>query len=247
MELVLDDLVHHVVKYGFDVYPQIEIPLERTHLSIFYEEARERFGALFDQLLASDTEFRISKEFRSSAQPGAGALRVDTFAITNRGPVLTFPICLPEPVGATGIEEQIPEAFDTLRKLFFAALPDRKTMRIGLIRDLLFSTGQAPCTALLSGKPEFAGAKLQRGKSLLVFRDDICNVHLEFEPGELMKRTRLPVGTEIHERHSFVLHVTLDVNNHQLRPLEEADIVQVLERAASIWPQQLLEYFREQR
>lgn len=243
LTLAESDIIHHFVKCGIDIYPLVEIPLERTRLNIFYEEARTRHPELCEQLVASDREFRISKEFQSPATPAAPRLRVDTFAITHRGPVFTIPLRLPNPVGPTALEDRMFESFNAMRKLFFASLAERKIMRVGIVRDLLFDTGQSSCERLLSDRRTFAGAELKGGKSVLLYRDERCNLRLEFEPAEVMKSTRLPVGGEVTERQSFGLHVVLDVNNHQPKPLEEDDIEQVIARASSLWPDELLKCF----
>ena len=41
------------------------------------------------------------------------------------------------------------------------------------------------------------------------------------------------------------LAVVLDVNNHELRALENAEMEAVLEFAGSLWPDQMLEYINE--
>jgi hypothetical protein len=194
-------------------------------------------------LTASDSEFRISKRFTPPAPTAGPAFGVDTFVLTNRGPLFAFPLRLPDPVGETNLEARMQAAFNDMKALFFSAITERKVMRIGLIRDLMFDTGQSPCEGVLSDRSEFAGARLKGGKRVLLYRDDLCNVRLTFEPAEVMKTTRLPVGTEVTERQSFGLHVVLDVNNHQPRPLNEADMNQVWERAAGFWPDDLLGYF----
>ena len=237
------DIIHHVVKFGMDIYPTVEIPSERTRLNIFYEEARTRQPELCEQLVASDREFRISREFRPPANVSGPTLRVDTFVLAPRGPVFVIPVRLLDPIGPTGLEQRMFDGFKAPKALFFSVIAERKIMRIGMIRDLIFSTGQSPCQNVLSGRKKFAGADLKGGRALLVYRDDLCNVRLQFEPAEVMKTTKLPIGAEVAERQSFGLHVTLDVNNHEPKPLEDADIEQVIERASSLWPEKLLECF----
>lgn len=244
LELSQDDLIQHIVKFGLDIYPAVEIPKERTRLNMFYEEARRQYPHLCDQLIASDTDFRISKQFQSLHDASGPRFRVETFVLTNRGPVFTFPLLLPDPVGSTNLEAKMVEQFKAVRTLFFSALAERKVMRIGLVRDLLFNVGRDACEYVLSDRQVFAGAQLKGGKSRLLYQDDLCNVGLEVEPAEVMRTTRLPVGAQVTERLSYGLHVVLDVNNRQPKPLEDADIDLVLERASSFWPDEMLKYFR---
>ena len=243
LNLGKSDIIHHVVKFGIDIYPTVEIPKDRTRLNMFYEEARARYPQLCDQLVASDTDFRISKEFRPQSTGAGPKLRINTFVLTNRGPVFAFPLRLPDPVGDTRLESDMLDAFNGLKTLFFSAVAERKLMKVGLVRDVLFDTGQASCERILSDRHEFAGAKLKEGKCLLAYLDDLCNIRLEFEPGQVMTTTKLPVGAVVTDRQSFGLRVVLDVTNHQLKPLEEDDIAQVIERASSLWPDELLKCF----
>lgn len=233
LELSQDDLIHHIVKFGLDIYPPVEIPKERTRLNMFYEESRSRYPQLYDRLITGDTDFRILKEFQPPPGAGGSKLQVQTFVLTNRGPLFAFPLRLPNPVGPTDLEPKMLEQFKGIKSLFFSALTERKVMRIGLVRDLLFDVGQDACEYVLSDRQNFAGAKLRGGKSLLLYRDDHCNVGIEVEPAEVMKTTRLPVGAQVTEQQSYGLRVVLDVNNRQPKPLEDADVELVLERASS--------------
>ncbi len=243
LSLSVRDVCLHVVKFGIDIYPPPAIRDERTRLNMFYEAARDRWPKLFDRLVASDTEFRISRGFRRKPDVEGPTSTGDTFVLTNRGPVFVFPLLLPEPVGATGLEATYLDDFAALRELFFSALPDRKILRLGLVRELVFATGQTPCLGLLHTAPAFAGASLQGGNVLFHYRDDKCNVRIALAPAEITKSTQLPVGQRIEQREGYGLQVQLDVNNSDLRrPLEATDIQEVVERATGLWSEPLLEY-----
>ncbi len=243
--LSVSDLLHHVVKFGIDVYPPIEIESERTRLNMFYEEARTRWGDLFEKLVASDTEFRISKEF--SERPGRRpSVPVETFVLTPRGPVFVVPVLLPPPVKFTGFEAKVVELFHEVRALLFEALAQkRECLRVGMVRELIFDTGGAKCQRLVGDERTFGGAPLIGGKRFLVFRDAKCNLRIEFEPVEISKTIQLPIGTNVQQHAGFGVRVLLDVNNAEVRPLADADINEVLERANSVWPDELLKYINE--
>ena len=240
--LSVTDLLHHVVKFGIDVYPPIEIESERTRLNMFYEEARNRWGDLFEKLVASDTEFKISKEF--SQRPGKPpSIPVETLVLTPRGPVFVLPVLLPPPVGATGFEKKVLELFHGVRGLFFAALAQkRELLRVGMLRELVFDTGQTQCQRLVTAQDSFCGAQLVGGKRVMVFRDDKCNLRVELEPLEITKTIQLPVGANVQQHAGYGVRVVLDVNNVEFRPLRDTDINDVLERASNIWPDELLGY-----
>lgn len=241
LSLTTEDVVGHVVKLGMDIYPPIQIPTQRTKLNIFYEEVRSRHATLFDKLIVSDTEFVISKEFRSQTQADARAT-IQTFALTPRGPVFTFPLVIPAPIDATGLEEQHLELFDELRKAFFVAIPGLDCLRLGLIRELVFSTGQTTGHSLIGRQSSFAGATLAGSEITRVYRDDKFNHKLSIATVEMRRQTKLVTGQTVQEPVGFGITVALDVNNHVLRPLEETDMTEVIERANSLWPEELLGY-----
>ena len=245
-EVSIADVAQHVVKFGIDIYPQIDIAADRTRLNMFFEQARERHPELYEQLLASDTEFKVSKQFRRRPEVARPSASADTFVLTSRGPVFIFPLRLPV-IGATSLEGQYMDLFREMRSLFQAALPGRKSLRIGLIRELIFDFGQAPCLDLLTSQDEFAGARLGDGGSVFHYVDDECNVRIKFELGEATKSVQLPVGQTVTEKAGFALFVHFDVNSREIRPLEDADIEGVLDRATSLWPDELLKFFRERR
>jgi len=241
----LDDLDQHVVTFGMDVYPAIEIYVERTRLNMFYEEAHEEWPDLFDVLTASDFEYRISKAFKKEpAKSGGPSLPVNIFELSKRGPVVQLPLVLPNPIGSTNLETTFLERFTKIRKLFFKHLPGRSLLRVGLVRDVVFATGEQRCDSFLVAAPKLAAAELQGGSCRFHYRDDKCNVVLQLDPVQAMTVTQLPVGATFSQHGGFGLHVKLDVNNAEIRPLSDEDIDIVIERAASLWPRILLDYIR---
>ncbi|MFQ5805674.1 MAG: hypothetical protein ACE5I3_04405 [Phycisphaerae bacterium] len=228
-----------------DIFPPVEIRNERTRLNMFYEEVCSRWEELFEKLVASDTEFKISKAFRERPGVRGPSIPVDTFTLTPRGPVFVFPVLLPKPVGKTGLEGTYIDKFNEVRELFFSALTNLKIMRVGMVRDLVFGTSETPCQHMLANQSSFSGADLLGGKCQLSFRDAKCNIRLEFGPVEVTKTTQLPVGTRVNQHAGYGLLVKLDVNNSEIRPLDDADIQGILERAASLWPDELLDYLNE--
>ncbi len=243
--LTESDLVHHVVKLGIDVYPPIEIDSERTRLNMFYEEARGQWDELFDRLVASDTEFKISKAF--GQRPGKlPAIPIDTFVLTPRGPVFVLPLLLPPPIGSTGLADRALDLFNQVRRLFFSALGGpRECLRVGMVRELMFDTSADRCLHLIARDTTFAGADLVGGIRGFVFRDQKCNVRMEMEPVEITKTIQLPVGANVQQHAGYGLRVVLDVNNAEFRPMTDADINEVLERASGLWADELLRFVNE--
>lgn len=242
LSLSVSDVIQHVVKFGIDIYPPIEISSDRTRLNMFHEEVRQRHPDLYEQLVSSDQEFKIGKQFRRRGESAGPGLGIETFVLTPRGPVFVFPLLLPEPVGATGLEDRYRDLFEEVEEIFRTMLPRRKRMRVGLIREVVFGTGDEPCLRMITGDPEFAAARLTYGGRRLHFRDAKCNVRLQFDVAEMQRTTQLPVGKTVTEPGGHGIQVILDVNNLEVHELNDADIEEVLTRATSLWPDELLKY-----
>lgn len=242
----LEDIRYHVVTIGMDIYQPIDIGNDLTRLNMFYEKLNEGWGTLYSRLVTGGKEFKISGEFRKNPKLDGPRLVYDTFIMTNRGPVFHFPIVLPDPVLETGLESNYLEIYEQVEKLFFAAIPGRKKMRLGMVREIVFSTGNESCNKILSNKQSFVNANLIGGNKILCYRDDFCNVRIQVEPVEIVKTTKLEVGATVSQRDSCGLKVILDVNNADLRPLEDSDIEKILSRAGCFWPDELLQYINEE-
>lgn len=242
LSLSQEDVVHHVATFGLDVYPPVEIGPERTRLNMFYEAARERWTHLYETLAVGETEFRISKHFRKDPQIAGPAVLFDTFVLMNRGPVFIFPLTLPPPVESTDLEKEYVDRFYEVLEAFSSAIPGRSFLRVGLVRELVFSTGEEQVTHLLTGQRSWADGELHGGERRVHYRDEQCNILLQFGPIQIRKSIQLPVGTRVEQREGYGLRVRLDVNNSEIRPLADADIKTVVDRALGLWPEHLLEY-----
>ena len=240
------DVQLHVARYGIDTYPQIVPKDERTRLNMFFEEAARRWPDLFGDLSSGETSFKISKRFGAPPGTPGVSFNVDTFVLIPRGPVFAFPLCFPElgptKSGANELEENHREVFGQVRELFFSAIGERKTMRLGLIREIVLQTGDEQCTQVLAQETEFAKAKLTGGSARFTYHDEMCNIHVVLEPVQAHKNAQLATGATVREAAGYGLRVMLDVNNRVSGELKDADIEQVLDRADSLWPDKLLEY-----
>ncbi|MCH8823612.1 MAG: hypothetical protein IH984_08910 [Planctomycetes bacterium] len=238
--LTTDDLFQHIIKIGIDIHPSIELDVEGTRLSIFFEEAKNACPHLVDRIISSDTEFVLSKTF--SVKQGAAKMSVPTFAMTGRGPVFIFPILLPPPGGDTGLEASWEEDFTKMRQLFAHAIPGRDYIRCGLVRELLFNTADDRCSDCISTLDAFAGADLVGGNSRRVYKDGQYNNNITITTVEIASKKQLAAGPTVREDVGFGLKIDLDVNNIDLRTLNEDDVNDIIERANSLWPDTLLEY-----
>ena len=156
-----------------------------------------------------------------------------------------FPLLLHDPVGSTALEDRFVEIFAQVSNVLWSGLPGHKILRVGLVRDVIFSTGKSDYTLLVTPRLDWLGSKLTGGHRLVHYRDDECNIRLQFSPGRIGKTTELPVGAKVEQPVGFGLKVRLDVNNAEVRPMQDADIKTVIDRALGFWPTELLEYIEK--
>lgn len=152
--LSADDVVQHVVTIGLDIFPPSEMRNERTRLNMFFEDVRDRWADVYETLTTGESEFKISKPFREKPDVRDPTFPVDSFVLTPRGPVFVFPLRLPDPVGPTNLEGQYRDIFTDVCKILWSRLPGHKVLRVGLIREVLFLTGETDCTFLVSAQSD---------------------------------------------------------------------------------------------
>ena len=238
MKLSLSDISQHVLHVGVDIYPPVHIPDERTRLNLFFEEARDKYPEWCHSLAASDAEFRISGRFGDKRGRACEAV---TFELTKRGPVFSVPLVIAD-LGTTPLSDKHMEVLEATRKLFLACVPNRKILRFGLVRKVMFNNGEDPSLGILGAPDQFASAELVGGSAVYQYRDDRCNVRITAEPMRAIRTTRIPLGARVDEPAGFGLGVTVDVNNHEIKPQLDADIQMTVDRAESLWPESVMEF-----
>lgn len=238
--ITLDDLADHVIRFGMDVFPPLELAREQAKAHTLFQEAKEAYPDICAGLTLSDVEFKIS---RVLSAPG-GKASFDTLVWTPRGPVIRLPVRLQAiQAGDICTEAECMGVFSELRAVMLRSIPGLQILRVGLVRELVFSTGETPCTSLLPCPAEFGGAKLIGGTFLSVFADETYNMRISYEPAETHEFAKIPASGQVAKRwKSFALKVDFDVYNLELRPLDDADIDRVIERATSLWPAPLIRY-----
>ena len=242
LELSQSDLMQHTVIFGIDVYPPIMVKSDRTHLNMFYEDACREWPKLFDAVEASGTEFKISGTFKNDA---GAASKVLTFELDPaRGPRFRFPLLLPA-VGDTDLSGSFENLFQRVQTRFFSHLSNRQRLRVGIVRELVLATGDSSCSPLLGAANAFSGADLQGGKILFVYGDAKFNHRITIEPGTFTKTVHLPAGTHVTHKTVNALVASLDVITAETRAQTDADIEELIERASSLWPDELMGYLNE--
>jgi len=243
MKVSESDINQHTVQIGIDVHEPIALHANRTHLNMFFEEAREHFSELFDRVVSSDTEFTVSKRF---AKPGGEQIEVPTFQMTPRGPAFAIPLFLPD-IGDTGFSATHVEKLESLKRLFFKSFPDRKVLKYGVVHEVIFDTRSEPTVTILGAPIRFFGAELFGGTLVARYVDEKCNVAITLQPVRSARVTRLGVGVQTSQETGYGVHVKVDVSSREIRELQSADIQWVQERANNIWPDEVLQLINSRK
>ncbi|MFQ6114640.1 MAG: hypothetical protein ACE5NG_11260 [bacterium] len=138
-------ITEHMEKVGVDIRPVIEPKLDREKLYNVGSKLVEKYPNLFESLIQSPTEFRITKRF---IFPGKGEAELNTLTITQRGPVLTFPRIVgafEEEVSLNRVEDVTVDCLNIFRSIF----PEKKMIRVGLVNHYIFDTGPVESVRLI--------------------------------------------------------------------------------------------------
>lgn len=241
LQISESDLFHHVIKFGVDVYPPVDISESRVKLNLFYEETHSRWPELFASLSTSDTRFEISGTYSAKSGKGVKA-QAPTFVLTPRGPVMFFPLLLPPPIGDTGVANIFIERFREVSDMFCALLGNLQRMKVGLVRELVFQTGKQSPLPMITPVKYLAGASLAAASNRFTFHDDMCAVILKMDHVEVHKSQPGPAGQQMVVNMGHGLQVELDVNNRVLKPLTDGEVTLILERASGLWPKALVQF-----
>lgn len=233
--VTISDIVHHVVKIGVDVYPPISVSTNRTRLNVMFEKGNGEYPEVFARVVSGEQEFRISKMFSRTT---GGSIEVPTLTMVDRGPVFSLPIVLQD-VPRTGFENNYRDVLTNMRRHFFRAFADHKMLRLGLVREVIFDTGSESCVPVLGPPSILDDAILSSGNLMMVFQDEKCNIHVTLRTMQSAVIENLAIGRSIKPS-GYGLGVLLDVNNKEIKPLEEDHINLVLDVAESLWPEKIL-------
>ena len=135
----LDSISQHIIKYGVEIRPGINLELERTKLQDFANCLIDQFPAVFETLLSGPRQFNINKAFKLD---GGKQAQLSTFMLTTRGLVFTFPKRLflesPQDLNLGELDSIFLEAMGQLRKRF----SDKTMARVNLTHELVLNTDQ---------------------------------------------------------------------------------------------------------
>src|SRR3972149_6920051 len=142
-----ENISQHVVKYGVDVRPAIDIKDDKTKLQDYCNWLIEQFPQAFETIIAGPRELRVQKTFFLA---GGKQVELSTFLLTARGPVFTFPQRLfineVQDIVISDKEKIFRKALDQLRSIF----ADVMVPRVGVINEIVFDTGELDSVQILA-------------------------------------------------------------------------------------------------
>jgi hypothetical protein len=242
----LDDLSEQIDNYGVDIFPPIEISKETVRAQTFFFEMRESWPYLFQRVTVGGTQFNMEATFQG---PDGQEASLPTFNFTPRGPVFTLPRRLSALGGDVDMRGVNPsEMFEQVFQAFLRTFPGRQALRVGLVRNLVFATGQADCSQWLGRAIlEFGGAHLIGAQCVLGYAEDDYNIQIQLSPVQLATFTLATGAARLAPQNQFGLSVNLDVNNRAMRPLTIEDARAVLTKANELWPGRLIQLLNDRR
>ncbi len=239
-----ENISQHVVKYGVDVRPAIDIKDEKTKLQDYCNWLIEQFPQAFETIIAGPEELRVQKNFILA---GGKQIELPTFLLTGRGPVFTFPqrlfinevqdIIIPEK------DKIFRKALEQLRNIF----TDKKVPRVGVINEFVFDTGELNSVQILTSnlKGDLWRERVKNLTIRLQAPTQDKNINIEIRPTHARRTGK--AGGAVDEDIRFGLIVNVDINNLQATDnLTSAEINDILAFADDYVPDGLIKFLNNE-
>lgn len=242
LKISYQDLVQHVVTYGLDIFPPLDVRNEVTRTHDLFQSLQDRWPELYQELnfrpQSGELKVLALFEFRK------GSVKFPTLTLTQRGPIFAFPRRFPDPLGEYDYKENLDEVFLSSLAVMRTTFPGLDVLRLGLVQEAVFSTGKTNSVPYLANRfGTFPKTNPKGGNVTLTFRDDQCNVQIKIETVEIRKQAQVrTIGRVLSDELTYGVKIKLDVNNVELRPQEPSDIETTLVRAHGLWPEELLRF-----
>jgi hypothetical protein len=226
-ELAFSQVDQFTEQYGIDIRPVIQVWEEKERLQNFFAWTCSKYPGLFEKLEMSQREFQIKKLFQF---PGKGQVELPTMTLTARGPVIIFHHKLS--VFKEEISWDNPDRiFQDCLVQFCRTLPTHKPVRVGLVSELVFNTGDAnACGLLASCMPRFRNTNPSDVFLTLKYKRDGKNINIHLQPVQAVQvQPAASGGAPPPGVRHYGLQVKLDINNEDItRPLDQEQIAGIL-------------------
>ena len=236
----LDSISQHIIKYGVEIRPGINLELERTKLQDFANCLIDQFPGVFETLLSGPRQFNINKAFKLD---GGKQAQLSTFMLTTRGLVFTFPKRLfletPQDLDLGGLDSIFLEAMGQLRKRF----SDKVIPRINLTHELVLNTDQE--SSLDIAASYLAPSRWKEGlanlRILLESTHNGTNVTVEIKPTFQSPAGRPPAAPAENAKYGMIVIANLNAVSAD-KSLSRPEIEELQAFSEYFVPQELINY-----
>jgi len=239
-----ENISQHVVKFGVDIRPAINIKDDKTKLQNYCNRLIEQFPQAFETIIAGPAELRVQKTF---VLAGNKQIELPTFMLTRQGPVFTFPqrmfINEVQDVDIPEKDKTFRKALDELRNTF----ADKKVPRVGVINEIVFDTGEINSVQILASnlKNDIWREKTKNLTISLQTPTQDKNINLQIRPTHAKHTGK--VGEAYDENIRFGLAVNVDINNLQIKDnLTKPEINDILAFANDYVPDELIKFLNNE-
>lgn len=240
-----DHISQHIVKYGVDIRPAIVLTHERAKLQDYCNWLIAQFPQVFETLVAGPRQLRVQNTFLLANNKRA---EMPTFVLTNRGPLFTFP----QRLFIDGVQDlDIPQrdkifrkALDELRAKFV----DRKVMRVSVVHEFIFDTGQIDSLQILASSLK-NDVWRETAKNLRIWLEtpmEAKNVNVDIRPTHL-RRLAGGGGNVPAQNMGFGISVNVDINNRQVKgDLTGSEVRDIVAFANDYVPEELIKFLNNE-
>lgn len=239
-----DKISQHIVKYGVDMRPPVLPEQDRAKLQDYGNWLVGQFPEVFETMLVGPRELRVQRTF---ILPNTKRIELQTFVLTHRGPVFTFPerlyIDRPHELAIPEKDKIFRKAFDELRAKF----AERAVPRVGVVHEFVFDTDYTDSLDVVASslKYELWREKAKNLRIVLETPTEDKNVNIELRPTRLQRTG--PYGSGGPQELKFGIIVNVDINNRQVTgDLTKSEVTDILAFASDYVPDELIKFLNNE-
>ena len=239
-----DNISQHVIKYGVDVRPAIEIKDDKARLQDYCNWLIEQFPEAFETIIVGPRDLRVQKAF---ILPNGGRVELPTFLLTARGPVFTFPqrmfINSVQDIAVGEKDKIFRRALEQLRSSFAGIT----VPRVGVVHEIVFDTAETDSVEILASNLK-GDLWRERARNLTIRLQVTAqdkNINLEIRPTHTARPGK--AGMAVGESIRFGLIVSVDINNLQIKNnLTAAEVNDILAFADDYVPDEMIKFLNNE-
>ena len=248
-KFALQLISQHIVKYGLQIQPPLSHKDDRQALQDYANWLIEQFPQAFETLLSGPNQFAVQKAFLLANGKRAD---IGTFVLAARGPLFTFPQRLfVDQVQNIRIPDK-DQVFRTALNHLQIRFADRKAMRLDVMHELVFDTGQINSLEIIAANLK-NNLWVEQAKNITLHLEvsiEHKNVSIEIKPTYLMQASPALATTPAHiMRYGVIVNAGIHYQAAAgpQAELTNADIDDLLTFAAEYVPEELIKFLNNEQ